>query len=61
MQQLAQRGFIGDFRTPDFMRLGFAPLYNTLDGVASLVDAIEQVMQEAAWNKAEHCVQRGFT
>ena len=61
MQELAQRGFIGDFRTPDFMRFGFAPLYNTLDDVAQLVDAIEQVMREEAWNKPEHRVKRGFT
>ena len=61
MQELAQRGFIGDFRTPDFMRFGFAPLYNTLDDVAVLVDAIERVMQEQAWNKPEHRLKRGFT
>jgi kynureninase len=61
MQELAQRGFIGDFRTPDFMRIGLAPLYNTLGDVAQLVDAIERVMQEGAWNKAEHRVKRGFT
>lgn len=61
MQELAQRGFIGDFRTPDFMRFGFAPLYNTLDDVAALVDAIERVMRKEAWNKTEHRVKRGFT
>ncbi|MGO4392876.1 kynureninase [Variovorax sp. M-6] len=61
MQALAQRQLIGDFRMPDFMRFGFAPLYNTFEDVEALIDAIEQVMRDASWSSEEHRVRHAFT
>ena len=61
MQELARRGLIGDFRVPDFMRFGFAPLYNTLEDVQALVDAIESVMIERSWDQPEYRVRNEFT
>lgn len=61
MQALAGRQIIGDFRMPDFMRFGFAPLYNTMEDVHALVEALQDVMHGAAWERAEHRVRRAFT
>jgi kynureninase len=61
MQELSRRKIIGDFRMPDYMRFGFAPLYNTEDEVHQLVDAIDEIMQERAWDKPEYQQRRDFT
>ena len=58
-QPVAQ--IIGDFRMPDYMRFGFAPLYNTLQEVDELIDAIEDIMLTGAWDKAEYRQRRDFT
>ncbi|MEQ5837906.1 kynureninase [Paraburkholderia acidicola] len=61
MQELAKRRFIGDFRTPDYMRFGFAPLYNTGEEVAELVGAIDDIMTTHAWDQAAYRQRRDFT
>jgi len=61
MRELTRRQIIGDFRMPDYMRFGFAPLYNTLQEVDELIDAIEDIMLTGAWDKAEYRQRRDFT
>ncbi|MGR3723437.1 kynureninase [Abyssibius alkaniclasticus] len=58
MQALIARGVIGDFRAPDKMRFGFAPLYNTADEVRRAAAILAEILQTRAWDKPEF-KQRG--
>ena len=40
IESLSERGIVADFRPPDLMRFGFAPLYNTHAEVVELVNAL---------------------
>jgi kynureninase len=53
MQGLIARGVIGDFRAPDLMRFGFAPLYNRHADIWHAVEALHDVLQTGAWDRAE--------
>ena len=44
MQALIAEGGIGDFRTPDIIRFGFAPLYVTRDDVIDAVAVLQKIM-----------------
>ncbi len=48
MRALTAQGFIGDFRPPDVMRFGFAPLYNRYVDVHALVAAVTSIMEQRA-------------
>ena len=53
MQALIARGVIGDFRAPDLMRFGFAPLYNRHTDIWRAVETLRDVLQTAAWDRPE--------
>ncbi len=49
VRALIARGIVGDFRAPDAMRFGFAPLYLRFVDVFDAVAAIEYVIGTKAW------------
>ena len=53
MQALIAAGVIGDFRTPDIMRFGFAPLYIRHTDIWDAVAVLKEIMQTRAWDKPE--------
>ena len=47
MQALIARGVIGDFRAPDLMRFGFAPLYNRFADVWRAAEILGEILKPA--------------
>lgn len=53
MQALIARGVIGDFRAPDILRFGFAPLYLGMEEVLRAADILAEVMAGGLWDRPE--------
>ncbi len=51
IQALIARGIIGDFRVPDILRFGLAPLYVRFTDVFDAVAAIDEIMASGEWNQ----------
>jgi kynureninase len=49
MQALIERGVIGDFREPDYMRFGFAPLYLRYADVDAAVSILHDILANEIW------------
>ena len=50
MQALISKRVIGDFRGPDMMRFGFAPLYNSYADVWDAVEVLHNVLDRRLWD-----------
>jgi len=50
MQALIARGVIGDFRAPDLIRFGFAPLYNRFEDAWLAADALAGILTTREWD-----------
>ena len=51
MQALIARGVIGDFRAPDLMRFGFAPLYNNFGEMVRAAEILAEILATQEWDQ----------
>lgn len=61
VQALKARGVIGDFRTPDCIRLGIAPIYLSYMQIWNAVQHLKAVLQKREWDRPEFRVRAGVT
>ena len=61
MQALIARGVIGDFRAPDILRFGFAPLYTRFADVWDAVDRLAHVLQHGERRQPQFSVRAAVT
>ena len=53
VQALAARGVIGDFRTPDIVRFGFAPAYLGFTDVWDAVKILAEILESGSWDQPQ--------
>lgn len=53
---LIDAGVIGDFRTPDVLRLGLTPLYLGFADIWHAVDRLAAIMADGRWQRSEYRV-----
>jgi len=53
MQALIASGVVGDFRAPDVMRFGFAPLYNSFEDAWAAADALARTLAAGIWDQPQ--------
>ncbi len=61
VQAMIERGVIGDFRTPDLMRFGFAPLYVRFQDVWDAAEILADCVNAEVWRDPRFSRQLGVT
>ena len=54
-------GVVGDFRTPDMMRFGFAPLYTRFTDVFDAVAIMAGILDTRRWDEPRYHARRAVT
>ena len=54
VQALIEKGIVGDFRAPDLMRFGFAPLYLGYQQIWDAVAMLEHCLKQEVWNDPKY-------
>ena len=58
---LAAHGVIGDFRAPDILRFGFAPLYNRHCDAWDAIERLHAIMVSGEWREARYAERAAVT
>ncbi len=61
MQALIAQGVIGDFRAPDILRFGFAPLYLRHVDAWDAAQALREVVATRAWDHPDFLARKAVT
>jgi kynureninase len=61
MQALIAGGVIGDYRKPDLLRFGLAPIFLRYVDVWDAVARLRSIMESESWKRPEHNVQHKVT
>jgi kynureninase len=61
MQALIERGVVGDFRAPDILRFGFAPLYVSHEDVVRSMQILSDVLSSEAWRAPQYQQRKAVT
>ena len=61
MQALIARGVIGDFRAPDLLRFGFAPLYNRFEDTWRAGELLGDILASREWDQPRFRERRKVT
>jgi kynureninase len=61
MRALIERGVIGDFREPDALRFGFAPLYLRYRDVQDTVEILRDLLSNETWRDARYAERLSVT
>ena len=61
MQALIARGVIGDFRAPDIIRFGITPLYTTKAEITRAAEILQEIMDNALWDRPEYKTRAAVT
>jgi len=61
IQALIDRGIIGDFRAPDILRFGFAPLYLRHVDAYDAATALAEIVESGSWREPRFSVRESVT